>query len=113
MAKWLDTRGRSTLGIGLCQRCHRKFSLDDLLEDPDTGLRVCSEDLDGSDPYLLPPRGEDRIDLPFTSPEVNIALTGDEEDPEPIIPEEPEEPEEESGLWDDFLIWDDTDIWSE
>jgi hypothetical protein len=70
MSIWLDTRGRSTLGIGLCARCSRKMSLDELFSDPNSpGLRVCREDLDNLDPYRLPPRQPDQITLPFVRPD--------------------------------------------
>lgn len=71
MSIWLDTRGRSTLGIGLCARCSRKMSLDELFSDPNSpGLRVCREDLDNLDPYRLPARQPDQITLPFVRPDV-------------------------------------------
>jgi len=70
MSIYLDTRGRSTLGIGLCARCSRKMSLDELFSDPNSpGLRVCREDLDELDPYRLPPRQPDQITLPFVRPD--------------------------------------------
>jgi hypothetical protein len=70
MSIYLDTRGRSTLGIGLCARCSRKMSLDELFSDPNSpGLRVCREDLDQLDPYRLPPRQPDNITLPFVRPD--------------------------------------------
>jgi hypothetical protein len=70
MSIWLDTRGLSTLGIGLCDRCSRKMSLTQLMSDPNSpGLRVCREDLDQLDPYRLPPRQPDQITLPFVRPD--------------------------------------------
>lgn len=73
MSIYLDTRGRSTLGIGLCARCSRKFSLDELFSDPNSpGLRVCREDLDNLDPYRLPPRQPDNITLPFVRPDLPL-----------------------------------------
>jgi len=66
MPLFLNTRGRETLGIGICSRCSRKFPLDQL--QPDTnypGLRVCRADLDSIDPYRLPPRQTENITLPF------------------------------------------------
>jgi hypothetical protein len=70
MSIWLDTRGLSTLGIGLCDRCSRKMSLTQLMSDPNSpGLRVCREDLDQLDPYRLPPRQPDTIVLPFVRPD--------------------------------------------
>ena len=67
MGLFLNTRGKSTLGIGVCSRCSRKFSLDDLHPDPNyPGLRVCDKDLDQFDPYRLPARQTEDITLPFT-----------------------------------------------
>lgn len=46
MGAYLNTRGKSTLAIGICGRCSRKFSLDDLYSDPNyPGLKVCRVDL--------------------------------------------------------------------
>ena len=73
MSIWLDTRGRSVLGIGLCARCSRKMSLTELFSDPNSpGLRVCREDLDQLDPYRLPPRQPDNITLPFVRPDAPL-----------------------------------------
>lgn len=71
MALFLDTSGRSTLGIGLCGRCSQKFSLEELQPDPNSpGLMVCRKDLDVLDPYRLPQRGPDDINLLFVRPDV-------------------------------------------
>lgn len=84
MPLYLDTRGRSTLGIGLCARCSRKFSLDDLQSDPNfPGLMVCDADLDEFDPYRLPARQPDEITLRFVRPDVSIAT-----DPAGVISED-------------------------
>jgi hypothetical protein len=73
MSIYLDTRGLSTLGIGLCDRCSRKMSLTQLMSDPNSpGLRVCREDLDQLDPYRLPPRQPDTITLPFVRPDAPL-----------------------------------------
>lgn len=73
MARYLDTRGRSTLGIGVCARCSRKFSLEDLHSDPNfPGLMVCRDDLDDFDPYRLPARQPDNITLRFVRPDTDI-----------------------------------------
>lgn len=75
MPIYLDTSGKSTLGIGLCARCSKKFSLTELYSDPNSpGLMVCINDLDQLDPYRLPARQPDRITLPFYRPDVSIAL---------------------------------------
>ena len=78
MPYWLDTRGRSTLGIGICARCSRKFSLEDLHSDPNSpGLMVCKEDLDQLDPYRLPARQTERINLDFVRPDVPLVGRAD------------------------------------
>lgn len=73
MSLYLDTRGQSTLGIGLCARCSRKFPLNELYSDPNSpGLKVCEADLDVLDPYRLPPRQPDSLVLPFVRPDVPL-----------------------------------------
>jgi hypothetical protein len=73
MPVYLSTRGKTTLGIGICGRCSRKFSLDDLYSDPNApGLMVCAADRDEYDPYRLPARQPDNIVLPFTRPDTPI-----------------------------------------
>lgn len=67
MPMFLNTRGRPTLGIGICSRCSRKFPLDKLHPDRNSpGLRVCDADRDHLDPYRLPARQTENITLPFT-----------------------------------------------
>lgn len=73
MPMFLNTRGNTSLGIGICSRCSRKFPLHML--QPDTnypGLRVCAADLDHVDPYRLPARQPEKITLPFTRPDLPI-----------------------------------------
>jgi hypothetical protein len=73
MGVYLDTLGRSTLAIGICGRCSRKFSLDDLYSDPNyPGLKVCLEDRDEYDPYRLPARQPEKIALLFARPDTPI-----------------------------------------
>lgn len=73
MSIWLNPRGKSTFGIGLCDRCSRKMSLDDLYKDPNfPGLRVCKNDLDELDPWRLPARQTEDIHLPFTRPDLPL-----------------------------------------
>ena len=73
MPVYLSTRGKTTLGIGLCGRCSRKFSLDDLYSDPNApGLMVCDADRDEYDPYRLPARQTENIVLKFTRPDTPI-----------------------------------------
>lgn len=73
MPRFLDTRGRATLGIGICGRCSVKMPLDMLYSDPNSpGLRVCQKDLDQFDPYRLAAPPADNIILPFTRPDTPI-----------------------------------------
>jgi hypothetical protein len=73
MGIYLNTLGRSTLAIGICGRCSRKFSLDDLYSDPNyPGLKVCLEDRDEYDPYRLPARQPEKIALQFARPDTPI-----------------------------------------
>lgn len=84
MSIYLDTRGKSVLGIGICARCSRKMSITELFSDPNSpGLRVCREDLDNLDPYRLPPRQPDNIVLPFVRPDTPIGT-----DPSGLVSED-------------------------
>jgi hypothetical protein len=74
MGLYLDTRGLAYAGIGICDRCSRKFPIGELMPDRNyPGLRVCKDDLDELDPYRLPARQTERITLPFVRPDVPIA----------------------------------------
>lgn len=74
MAAFLDTTGRSTLGIGICDRCGFKRSLEDLVSDPNQpGLKVCHDTcVDEYDPYRLPQRTPEDITLRFVRPDEPI-----------------------------------------
>jgi hypothetical protein len=82
MPVFLDPTGNSTYGIGICQRCSRKFFLHELHSDPNTpGLKVCIDDLDDYDPYRLAPRQADRITLPFYRPDQDLTPGGPNPNP--------------------------------
>lgn len=73
MARFINTRGRSTLAVGICDRSRRKVPLEKLVEDPNVpGLRVLPQDRDEFDPYRLPPPAADHITLRFTRPEQKL-----------------------------------------
>jgi hypothetical protein len=77
MPIFLDTRGKSTLAIGICGRCSRKFSMDDLAPDPNyPGLLVCDADRDDYDPYRLPARQPEKISLRFARPDTPLYPEG-------------------------------------
>lgn len=75
MPRFLDTLGLSNLAIGVCDRCKMKRVFSTL--GPDTnfpGLRVCEENCrDQLDPYRLPARKTERINLRFPRPDVSVA----------------------------------------
>ena len=74
MSIYLDTRGKSTLGIGICGRCSRKFPLDELQSDPNyPGLLCCAVDRDEYDPYRLPARQPEVIALRYPWPDTPIS----------------------------------------
>lgn len=57
---FLDTRGKDWLGIGICDRCSRKFPIGELWSDRNNpALKVCIDDLDDFDPWRLPANVED------------------------------------------------------
>jgi hypothetical protein len=71
--KFLDTRGNTTLGVAICDRCHFKFPIGELRPDGNIpGLMVCKEDWDVLDPYRLPPPPPDKWNLPFVRPDVPL-----------------------------------------
>jgi hypothetical protein len=70
MSNFLDTRGNSTLGVGLCARCSKKLPLGELSPDPNyPALMICADDRDDYDPYRLAPRATDNTALPFYRPD--------------------------------------------
>jgi len=74
MPIYLDTQGNPTLGIGICDRCARKFPIGELHRDPNSpGLRVCIDDKDEYDPYRLPARQPEKVTLAFVRPDVSLA----------------------------------------
>ena len=77
MPIFIDPSGRSTYGIGVCARCWRKFSLEDLYSDPNSpGLKVCKDDIDDYDPYRLPARRTEDVTLPFYRPDEPLTAGG-------------------------------------
>jgi len=74
MPIFLDTSGKSTLGIGICGRCSRKMSLTELRQDGNIpGLYVCDADWDTLDPWRLAARGPDQIALRFARPDTPLS----------------------------------------
>jgi len=75
MPVFLDTTGLANIAIGVCDRCKMKVSFVSLVSDPNfPGLRVCAERgcRDQFDPYRLPARQTERINLRFARPDVAL-----------------------------------------
>lgn len=61
---FLNTTGKATLGVGICDRCRQKFPIGELKPDRDNpGLLVCAKDNDELDRYKLPPRVPETLTL--------------------------------------------------
>lgn len=74
MPIYIDTRGKSSLGIAICARCGIKFPRDELSEDPNyPGLMVCEYDKDGLDRYRLPARETENITMEWTRPDLALS----------------------------------------
>jgi hypothetical protein len=75
MPRFLDTEGYSDIAIGICDRCRMKRPHVTLGPDINfPGLMVCEENCrDEKDPYRLPARQTERINLRFPRPDVSVA----------------------------------------
>lgn len=77
MPIFLDTRGLTSLAIAVCDRCKMKVPFVSLVADNNSpGLRVCVDRgcKDDKDPYRLPARKTERINLRFPRPDVSVAV---------------------------------------
>ena len=77
---FLDTEGYSDIAIGICDRCRMKRPHATLGPDINfPGLMVCEENCrDEKDPYRLPARQTERINLRFPRPDVSVAAIQDD-----------------------------------
>lgn len=75
----MDTTGLANLAIAICDRCKMKRALVNLMPDSNfPGLRVCNEGCrDELDPYRLPARKTERINLRFPRPDLSVAVDPD------------------------------------
>lgn len=76
MPIFLDTFGNASLAVFICDRCKVKRPMDEQISDFNfPGLKVCSQGCaDEKDPYRLPARKTERINLRFPRPDVSVAL---------------------------------------
>jgi len=75
MPRFLDTRGNAVIAIFICDRCKMKRPIIEAMPDPNfPGLKVCQRGCaDQKDPYRLPARKTERINLQFPRPDVSVA----------------------------------------
>ncbi|MGA0913472.1 MAG: hypothetical protein ACO3RS_10080 [Candidatus Puniceispirillaceae bacterium] len=75
MPMFLDTEGYADIAIAICDRCRMKRPHATLGPDINfPGLMVCEENCrDEKDPYRLPARQTERINLRFPRPDVSVA----------------------------------------
>ena len=73
MSKWLDTRGLTSIAIGVCDRCKMKRPLVDLVSDPNSpGVFACQDTcVDLYDPWRLPAREPEDITLEHPRPDLS------------------------------------------
>lgn len=71
MPRFLNTIGEKSLAIAICDRCKMKRKIAELVSDVNSpGLRVCkSTCADLIDPYRLPMRAPDQIDVRYPRPD--------------------------------------------
>ena len=80
MPRFLDTTGLTSVAIAVCDRCKMKVPFVSLVADSNfPGLRVCADRgcKDELDPYRLPARKTERINLRFPRPDVSVAVDPD------------------------------------
>lgn len=75
MPLYLNTRGKSDIAIGCCDRCHLKMAHADMVPDPNTpGIRGHKHCMDQYDPWRLPARQPDKIDIEYPRPDTDISV---------------------------------------
>jgi hypothetical protein len=88
MPVFLDTTGNLNLAVGVCGRCHAKFPKVHLHPDGNIpGLLVCGECSDVFDPWRLPARAVERINIDQPRPDDPIITPNTPFVPDyPIVP---------------------------
>lgn len=75
MPKYIRTIGERVLSVAICPRCHFKRKYVDLVMDPNTKMMVCKFNCqDLFDPYRIPPRSPDKIDLQYPRPDDDLVI---------------------------------------
>lgn len=70
MSRWLTDREP----IFICPRCQRKRLYSQMVEDPNTKVKVCNQGCqDLYDPYRMPQRRTEDISLQYPRPDEDIS----------------------------------------
>lgn len=79
MPRFLNTEGNAVISIFICSRCKMKRASIEAMPDPNfPGLVVCQQGCaDEKDPYRLPARKTERINLQYPRPDVSVAASDD------------------------------------
>lgn len=75
MPLYLDTTGKSSVAIAICDRCNKKVPIVELRPDGNSpSLMVCQDAgcYDNFDPYRLPARQPDKITVKTPRPDVDL-----------------------------------------
>lgn len=78
MSRYLNTRGRASIAIAVCDRCHKKVPYSELRSDGNSpGLKVCNDRgcFDIFDPWRLPARQPEKITLRNPRPDRRIGFS--------------------------------------
>ena len=80
MGIFLDTLGMSDIAIAVCDRCKMKRPHAVMRSDTNfPGLQVCDQGCQEQfDPYRLPARKTERINIRFPRPDVSVAVTNNQ-----------------------------------
>ena len=76
MPRFLNTTGNAVLSVFICSRCRMKRPSIEAMPDANfPGLVVCQQGCaDQKDPYRLPARKTERINLQYPRPDVSVAV---------------------------------------
>ncbi len=71
---YLNTIGKQYLAIAICDRCKRKFPIEELHSDPNSpALKVCVDDLDVLDPWRQPTPAPEQVALMHPRPDEDLS----------------------------------------
>ena len=74
MPLYISTEGKTTVAIAVCDRCHLKMPVADMVQDGNyPSIRGHKHCMDVYDPYRLPARQTENIALHHPRPDADIS----------------------------------------